>query len=523
LFKRSEAMIADTKSAWLDTAHVPVTPPPTVDSVYDAVIVGGGITGVTAMYLLSRAGLRVALVEADRLGGGTTGHTTAKVTAQHGPIYSELLASVGKTAARLWYEASSEALEFVADTVAASGIDCDWVRTRAILFAQTAQGRELIERERVAYEALGIPHAQVHDAVVDALGATGPGLAIADQGQFHPLRWLAALATAAQERGAHVFEQAVATELERGEHPTVVTRDGRRYVGRHVLVCSHFPFVDAFGLYFTRMKAERSYVLAVKPRAPWTGGMCLSVDLPTRSVRSAHIAGEELVLIGGAGHRCGQEADTEARYEQLWAYAKDVVGAQEIRFRWSAQDLVTLDKLPYIGPIGVGWERVLVATGYRKWGMTTSTLAAHVLADAVLERDNRYAQLVTPDRFHADPSIAAFLKENAQVALHFVVGKLRVPAHSSVDLKPGTGGVVRHRGAVVGAYRDPGGQLYVVDTTCTHLGCEVSWNPAERTWDCPCHGSRFGWDGRVIEGPATSALKQLEPVRRDAGAPHGVG
>ncbi|MCY0869910.1 MAG: FAD-dependent oxidoreductase, partial [Firmicutes bacterium] len=474
-------------------------------------------------YLLSEAGLRVALLEADRLGGGTTGHTTAKVTVQHGPIYSELIATIGKAGARLWFEGSSEALRFVADAVARHGVQCDFADTRAVLFAQTAQGLERVERERAAYEALGIAYMEVQGDEVAAVGGRGTALAIAGQGQFHPLRWLAHLVAASQERGAHVFEHVVATELERGDHPTVVTSGGQRYVGRHVLVCSHFPFVDALGLYFTRMKAERSYVLAVTPRAPWTGGMWLSVDQPTRSVRSAQIAGEELVLVGGAGHRCGEEADTQARYEELWAYAKNAVGAQDIRFRWSAQDLVTLDQLPYIGQIGFGWERVLVATGYRKWGMTSATLAAHILADAVRGRDNRYAPLVAPDRFHADKSIAAFLKANAHVAARFVAGKLRVPARSTTDLSPGTGGVVLHQGAVVGAYRDHDGELYIVDTTCTHLGCEVAWNPAERTWDCPCHGSRFGWDGHVVEGPATCPLKQLEPVHRDAGAPHGVG
>jgi Rieske Fe-S protein len=237
--------------------------------------------------------------------------------------------------------------------------------------------------------------------------------------------------------------------------------------------------------------------------------MYISADSPTRSIRYTPIDGENLIIIGGENHKTGQGIDTIKHFEALEAFAEDVFGIKKYDYRWSAQDLVTLDKVPYIGPITSEREHILVATGFKKWGMTTGTVAGRLLADYVLNNENPYKELYSPSRFHADPDLQSLVSTNVDVAKHLIKGKLEIVPGDPDDLTDGEGSVVMYNGQRAGAYKDENGKLYIVDTTCTHLGCECEWNHAEKTWDCPCHGSRYAYSGDVIEGPAKKALKLL--------------
>lgn len=241
----------------------------------------------------------------------------------------------------------------------------------------------------------------------------------------------------------------------------------------------------------------------------YPGGMYLSADSPTRSIRYTENNGEKLLIVGGESHKTGQDENTEKHYEALRKFSEDVLAPTDIPYRWSAQDLVTLDKIPYIGPITSVHSNILVATGYRKWGMTNGIFAGMLVRDLILERENPYRDVFTPSRFKADPSLKTLVVENADVAKHLIEGKLEMPNRTPADLGPDEGAPVTYNGKRAGAYKDERGQLYVLDTTCTHLGCEVAWNNAERTWDCPCHGSRFSYEGEVVEGPATDPLTKL--------------
>ncbi len=492
---------------WLDSVHLQTFPPLKNDMQVDVVIVGGGITGITAAYLLVHEGLTVALLEADTLLHGTTGYTTAKITAQHGLIYDELIRHMGKSKARLYYEANGDALSFIRETIQEQRINCDFHEEDAYIYATTDRGAKQVEQEYEAYQQLG-----VDGELVDAIPFQIPvrrALSMKRQAQFHPLRYLARLVQAIVDKGGHIFENVVAIDVEDGNQPAVVTRDGRRVTGARVLACSHFPFYDGQGFYFTRMRADRSYVIAARTEGKYPGGMYISADSPTRSLRSVKINNEEMVLIGGESHRTGQGNDTLEHYRALEVFGRDVLGLKEILYRWSNQDLITLDKVPYIGEIAAHRPNVLVATGYRKWGMTTGTAAAHILRDRVLERDNPYASLYTPSRFYADPSLRTFLAQNANVAAHLIEGKFDMPLKSADDLAKREGGSVMFHGAHAGGYRDDEGHVHLVDTTCTHLGCAGVWNDGDRTWDCPCHGSRFSYDGEVVEGPANRPLQRL--------------
>lgn len=495
-------------SYWLDSPHQPSFDQLSQDAKTDVVIVGGGITGITAAYLLVLSGVKVTVLEADRVGHGTTGHTTAKVTAQHGVIYDEFIQHMGLDKAKLYYDANQQAIEFIRATAYEQNIACDFEEQDAYIFTGTEDGARQLEREYAAYKAIGINGDFLDDIPIPL--KVRKALVMRNQAQFHPLLYVAGLLRTIADKGGAVFENTVAVDLEETPSPTVITRSGHRVTGSKVLICSHFPFHGAGGFYFSRMSANRAYVVAVKAKGDYPGGMYINVEEPTRSLRSVVFNNERLVLAIGENHKAGQGGDALSHYEALESFAQSVFGSVEVRYRWSAQDLSTLDKVPYIGNITSNHPNVLVATGFRKWGMTTGIVAAQLLTDAVLGKANPYASLYAPDRFYADPSIKTFLRENANVAGHLLKGKLEAPLRHAEGLSRGEGAVIFHDGQRAGGYRDEAGTVRVVDTTCTHLGCEVVWNGEDRTWDCPCHGSRFLTDGSVMEGPAKQPLRRLD-------------
>jgi glycine/D-amino acid oxidase-like deaminating enzyme/nitrite reductase/ring-hydroxylating ferredoxin subunit len=476
----------------------------------DVVIVGAGITGITTAYLLVNEGLKVAVIEAGKVLNGTTGHTTAKITAQHDLIYDEFIHNIGRSNARLYYEANTEALNFVKETVDKHAIDCDFSQQDAYIYATSEKYAKKIEKEAEAYEKLGIDGGLVDSFPFDI--DIQNVLVMKNQAQFHPTKYLVHLIKQITEKGGLIFENTTAVNIETGEKPVVLTRGelAPKITAKHVLACSHFPFYEGLGLYSTRMHADRSYVLAVKAKKKYPGGMFISADEPTRSMRSVTINGEEIVLVIGENHRTGQGIETMEHYKALEKFGEEVFGLEEIIYRWSAQDLITLDKLPYIGELTSGQPNILIATGFRKWGMSNGTAAALLFRDMVLGKKNNFQKLYSPSRFYVNPSLKNFLKDNANVVGQLIKGKLDWPKTNPEDLANGEGAVITLDGHRKGAYKDDEGKLHIVDTTCTHVGCEVEWNNGERTWDCPCHGSRFSFTGEVIEGPAEKPLQKYD-------------
>ncbi|WP_141430561.1 FAD-dependent oxidoreductase [Bacillus sp. 03113] len=478
------------------------------DLTVDVTIVGGGITGITAGYLLVQEGLKVAILEAGVILNGTTGHTTAKITAQHGLIYDELIAHFGEEKAKLYYEASDYALQFIKKNVDSKGIQCDFTTEDAFIYTSSDQYVTKIENEWRAYEKLGIKGEFVHSIPFNI--DINNGISMKNQAQFHPLKYLQALTKEFIHAGGMIFEQTAAVDIEEGRNPSVLTESGHKITSKHIIIASHFPFYDKKGLYFARMFSERSYVLGIKSNQSYPGGMYISADKPTRSLRYTNRNGEKLILVGGENHKTGKDIDTMIHYQELKKFAEDTFQSIEILYHWSTQDLITLDKVPYIGPITSNNQNILVATGYRKWGMTNGTTAAILLTDMIMEKENPYKEIFSPSRFQADPNIKKIISINADVAANLLKGKLEFVPKDPNDLSEDEGSVVMVNGKRAGAYKEPNGKLHIVDTTCTHLGCECEWNHAEKTWDCPCHGSRFSYDGNVVEGPAIKPLKTLD-------------
>ncbi|TFJ93872.1 FAD-dependent oxidoreductase [Lentibacillus salicampi] len=493
---------------WRDSVSLPDFPKLSESLKTEVAIVGGGITGITAAYLLTKQGMKVTLMDAGNLLNGVTGHTTAKITAQHGIIYDEFIQHFGEEKTSLYYEACMNAKQLIEDAIETHHIECDYRQEDAYIFTNEGAYVSQLETEKKAYDQLNIPGELTSDMPLEI--PVNSVLKMNNQAQFHPLKYLKVLVDEAVNNGLEIYEQTTATDIEYSKHPTIVTRDEHRINCNYVIQATHYPFYDGQGFYPVRMYPERSYIIAVKTPENFPGGMYINAESPTRSIRSANMNGEDLWLIGGENHKTGQGRSTMDHYEALHQFAEKQFGISDFVYRWSAQDLTTMDKLPYIGPVTKNEDNVFVATGYRKWGMTNGTIAAKIISDRILNKENPYSDLYTPSRFQADPSVRKFARMNADVAKHMIRGKLEYTNGQVKDLKPDDATVTRVNGQRTGVYKDENNQLYAVDTTCKHLGCEVNWNSGDRTWDCPCHGSRYTYTGEVIEGPAKEPLNKVK-------------
>jgi FAD dependent oxidoreductase./Rieske [2Fe-2S] domain. len=497
------------ESFWLEEWNQPPFPPLATDISMDVAVIGGGIAGITTAYLLMREGIDVLLLDADRLLHGTTGHTTAKVTSQHGLFYKELIDSFGSEKARQYFEANEQAKEFIQETVAALNIECDLLQETAYVYAQSTESLKKLEEEWKAYEKLGIPGFWTDETALPF--PVGAAIGIKNQACFHPIKYLRALVDELKAGGVPIYEGTTAFQIENEGKTRVLLQNGGKITCQKVVICTHFPFHDQ-GFYFARMNPERSYVIAVMAEKGLTEGMYINAGEPTRSIRRATCSRGDMLLISGDHHKTGQGIPTHKHYENLIDFARNTFGIREILYRWSAQDWTTLDKVPYIGPITADNPNLYVATGFRKWGMTHGTLAGLMFRDYILRRENPYQDLYSPSRIPKAGAVKNFIQTNLNVAGQLIKGKLEISTKSIADLKPKEGAILTMDGKRRGAYKDETGNVYVVDTTCTHMGCEVQWNSGENTWDCPCHGSRFRYTGEVIEGPADRPLERAEPA-----------
>ena len=357
--------------------------------------------------------------------------------------------------------------------------------------------RSDIEDEAEAAVEAGLPAAFVEETPLPY--PVAGAVRFDRQAEFHAHKYLLALAAQLPE----VYEHTHAVQV--GD---AVRTPGGPCAREHTIVATHFPFPDR-SLAFARVHPKRSYALACRIAGAPPEGMFISGDEPTRSIRAVPVGDEELLIVGGEGHKPGTGGDTEQRYARLEAFAREHWDVRSVEYRWSAQDNTTDDGLPFVGRLTPFDRHVLMATGFAKWGMTNGTAAARVLADLVHGREDEYTKLFDPARLNPRAAAATLLKENAQVGARFLGDRLTKRGGRALeDLAPGEGDIVRHHGEKVAGYRAEDGTLHAVSPLCTHLGCQVNFNRAERSWDCPCHGSRFATDGSVLHGPAVHRLER---------------
>jgi glycine/D-amino acid oxidase-like deaminating enzyme/nitrite reductase/ring-hydroxylating ferredoxin subunit len=488
-------------SVWNDNVSITDYPELAGEVDVDVAVVGGGIAGVTTALLLKLSGKRVALLEARRVGRQVTGHSNAKITSLHSLIYADLIARLGEDAAGLYGEAHEAAIRRIAEWVDQRGIGCDFERRPAYTFTQRPDRVARIEAEYEAATELGLP-ASLHSDIGLPYGVQS-AIRFDDQAQFNPTAYVRDLAASLPGDQSFVFERTRVLEIEQGD-PCTVRAESGIVRARDVVVATNLPVIPE-GEFHKKASPRAHLVVAARiepERAP--GGMYLSIDPPTHSVRTAASDGGRILIVVGESFAPGHVKDTAAMYRKLRAFARDRFGVDDFVAQWANMDYDSQDRLPFIGRAAPEHERLWVATGFCSWGITGGTVAGMVLADALTGRDNPWAELFAATR---QPGEA---ENRGQPPMR--ADEMPEPRTGSFEQLGNGEAAVFQDGedeGPVAAWRDDQGELHLVAATCTHLGCQVQWNNGNGTWDCPCHGSTFEPDGTVIHGPATQSLKRV--------------
>ncbi|AGA67674.1 FAD dependent oxidoreductase [Desulfitobacterium dichloroeliminans LMG P-21439] len=494
-------------SYWIDSTPKTNYPSLREDIAVDVAVIGGGMAGISSAYLLAQEGLKVAVLEANQILQGTTGHTTAKLSSQHGLIYDQIIRQRGDEIARLYAEANEFAISFVANLVEQEGIDCDFTRQSAYIYTQQEMNIEKLEKELKAAQQCGID-AHYETKLALPLAIKG-ALRFDQQAQFHPRKYLLALAQRITEKGGLIFENSKVIDV-RGDYPaTLMTHQGCKVTAKYVIMASHYPFHILPGFYVARIYQEREYAVVIKASEAFPGGMYINAEDPARSLRGLPTTEGERILIVGEKHRTGHGENLVDHYKNLMEFAQGLFTVEEFPYYWSTQDCSTLDDIPYIGQISKDKHNIFMATGFRKWGMTHSTVAAHVIRDIIVKGDSPWGAVYAPSRKITLNSVTGFVANSSVLVFNFISGKL-MRGEEAYALSPGEAVIANSEGRRVGIYMDAESNIHKVDTTCPHLGCEVQWNDAELSWDCPCHGSRYDVDGIPLEGPTLEPLKRID-------------
>lgn len=474
------------KSLWESEVSIPPREALTGSMKTDVAIIGAGLCGILTAYLLKKKGIDCIVLEADRIGSGQTGRTTAKITSQHGLRYGKLIKAFGEEQAKQYAKANQEAITAFRKIVSDLNIECDFTELPAYLYTTT--DKDVLCEELAAARRLGID-ADLTD-IPDLPIKTIAALRFFNQAQFQPLKFLAALAEKVK-----VFEKTKVIEVKEGE---AATEKGSVFANNIVLAV-HYPFIITPGYYFLRMHQERSYAIALD-NAPNIKGMYIGIEESGLSYRNS---GHHLIIAGG-NHRAGENTEG-GKYEELRHAAQQYFPECTEVAHWSAQDCMPIDGVPYIGLFSKSTPNLYVGTGFQKWGMSTSMAAARVISEMIIGNEHPYP-VFSPQRFKLSPSAKALYGEGVHSVKGLSKGFFHIPKETVDSVKNSSGAIVEHNGEKYAVYKDENGKVYAVSPRCTHMGCQLEWNPDELSWDCPCHGSRFDIYGKVIDNPALKDL-----------------
>ena len=534
----------------------------------DVCIVGAGIFGLTCGYYLTKQGYNVVLLEKEKdIASKTTGHTTAKITSQHNLIYKYLIDSLGESMAKKYLYANQDAIENIYQIINDENIDCDFVRQDSYVYTNNLDELEKIKLENKAVNSLGFKSEFVTSPPLpfNVLGA----LRFPNQAEFNPIKYAYGLAKCITSNGSSAIDGLVnagsvgsvsvgdgivenspggaSLNLAKGtgeiytdtlvqnikkENDEFIT-SCKDYVVRskYVILASHYPFIDRLGYYFLKMYQSTSYVIAVDIGDKTFDGMYINSKQPTFSYRFANFSGscgKRLLLVGGADHKTGSKIDLSNAYSILEYEVRKYYPDCKVLYKWNTEDCITLDKIPYIGEFSHFMPNMYIGTGFNKWGMTSSNVAGNIIVDKILGRENEYENVFKATRLHPiknNVELGNMIKETTN---SFVINKFKVPERTSEntkdasknitervsdfdknfsDIENDTGHVFEYNSEKVGIYKDKDGKIFAVKPICTHLGCLLSWNNLDKTWDCPCHGSKFDYMGHQLYNPA---IKDLE-------------
>ncbi len=491
----------------------------------DVCVVGAGIAGVSVAYQLARENQSVVVIDDGAIGGGETLHTTAHLSNAFDDRYSEMEKVHGEELTRLIAASHTAAIEQIDELIYTEGIDCDFERLDGYLYVPEGKSRDILNSELEAAHRAGLKDVELLDRVPGLAFDTGPCLRFPRQGQFHPIKYLRGLVAAAEKLGVRFHGGTRAKSIDGGIPAKVVTDSGRVITSGAVVVATNTPINDMFAIH-TKQAAYRTYAVGLRaPRSAFPKILLWDESYrPENTATEAyhyvrlaeddHDSTRVIMVVGGEDHKTGQADDGEQRLDRLEAWARErFPGLEEVAYRWSGQVMEPVDGVAYIGLNPGDEENVFIATGDSGMGMTHGTIAGMLLRDLILHRDNPWARLYDPSRVRLRAA-GEYARENLNVAAQYTDYLTPGEVESVEHVVRGSGALIRRGMTKIAVYRDENGTLIERSAVCPHMGCIVQWNDSSKTWDCPCHGSRFDCTGRMINGPANTDLAEIEESER---------
>ena len=469
-------------------------------------IIGGGLFGLTTAYYLTKCGKKVIVLEKGEIGSKVSGNTTGKITSQHDLFYAHLIDDYGEEYAKKYLEANEKAIENIKQIIKEEQIDCDFSMQKSYVYTTKEDEVLEIQKEVAVVNKLGKDAKFVNkiDLPIKIKGA----IEFEGQAQFHPRKYMLGLANSIEKQNK-IYQYTTVTDVEKNGEKYKVYTDKGSVEAKYIVMASHFPIINMPGFYFVKMYQSTSYLIAVETKSQLPQGMYINVKEPMYSFRTAKCNGKEVLLIGGVGNKTGEPIEDNSHYEKLEKKAKEMYSDCKVLYRWNTRDCISLDKIPYIGEFSNLMQNVYVGTGFKKWGMTFTNVAADIVTDKILGNKNKYEEIFTATRMK--PIKNRWEVENMlkQTVKSIALNKFKIEPYSIEQIENGNAAIIDINGDNIGVYKDAKGEIYAVKPNCSHLGCLLSWNNLDKTWDCPCHGSRFDYMGRNIYEPA---IKNLEKI-----------
>ena len=471
----------------------------------DVCIIGAGIFGLTCAYYLTKQGFNVAVLDRDDIGTKATGHTTAKITSQHGLIYKHLIDDYGLHFAKSYLYANQKAIDNIKGIIDTENISCDFNFENHCVYTTNAKDLKSIQDEINAVNSLDFNCEFVTKTGLpfDILG----GICFKNQAQFHPYKYLCGLCNSISGKAKIFTHTTICDVKNNGSFYTSYSDNNYKIESKFVIMASHYPFINIPGFYFSKMYQSTSYLIAIETNKTLFKGMYLSASDPIFSFRTAKFGNKNFLLIGGANHKTGESHDFSTTYGVLENIAKKYYPDCKILYHWNTRDCITLDKIPYIGLYSSNLPNFYIGTGFNKWGMTSSNVAGNIIVDMINGKENPYSFVFDSTRIKPIKNTDEFKNVIVQSSKSLILDKIKRSDLQLDNIAPNSGGIIEVNGQKVGIYKSQDNKFFAVNPICTHLGCLLSWNNIDKTWDCPCHGSRFDYTGKSLYDPS---FKDLE-------------
>lgn len=513
-----------------------------IDNNYlsDVCIIGCGIAGLSTAYYLAKNGLKVILVDKSGIGEKASGHTTAKITFGHGLIYDYLINSFGIEFAYKYLKSNKKAISNIKNIIDLENIDCDFEFKHNYIYTQNQDNLYKINNEVKAINTLlnfnnnyiqqnksNFSHNNINTFERENKNSytqfvtscelpfkIAGAIKLEKQAQFHPRKYMDGLANSIIKNRGLIFTKSVATDVRKINDKYETYVNNYKIQSKYIVIASHYPFINFPGFYFTKMYQSTSYAMGIETDKKIPDEMYINDEEPILSFRNAVYNNKKILIIGGGNHKTGYSPDSEPFFgynyldKQRLKYFPD----SKILYKWNTRDCITLDKIPYIGAFSSFMPNVYIATGFNKWGMTTSNVAANIISNSILNKNNEFSNVFNSTRFNLIKNKQEVKNMASQTIKSFITSKIKIPTEDLSKIQNNNGAIIKIDGISVGIFKDEFGKIYSVNPTCTHLGCLLTWNNVDKTWDCPCHGSRFDYTGKNLYDPAFKDLEKIHLV-----------